>query len=65
MQHNILNWRTNKNSLLTNYLKVALEIILINSHGLKFNEPMKISGYKTLKINYNDRKDDCSAVAVK
>ena len=60
-----MNWQTNKNSLIDNYLKANPDIILINSHGLKSTEQLKIPGYKTYKINYSEALADGSAIAIK
>ena len=65
IQHNVLNWRTNKHSLITYYLQVKPEVILINSHGLKTNESLKIPGYTCYKINSEESINDGSAIAVK
>ncbi len=67
MQHNILNWKTNKSSVMHNFLQVNPEIILINSHGLKDNEPLKIPGYRTYsyKVNSSGEQNDGSAIAIK
>ncbi len=51
MQHNVLNWRSNKESLLTYYLQLSPDIMLINSHGLRYEDSLKIPGYKVHKIN--------------
>ena len=60
-----MHWRTNKNSLTDNYLKTNPDLILINSHGLKSTEPLKIPGYKTYRINYSQTLADGSAIAIK
>ncbi len=65
IQHNVLNWRTNKESLIENYLKVKPDLILINSHGLKNNESLKIPGYKVCKLNYTESVSDGSAIAIR
>ena len=65
VQHNVLSWKSNKNSLIDNYLKVSPDIILINSHGLKSTEHLKIPGFKTYKINYTESHADGSAIAIK
>ena len=65
VQHNVLNWNTNKQSLLTNYLQTKPDIILINSHGLKNTEPLKIPGYKCHKVNSTETIYDGSAIAIK
>ncbi len=65
MQHNVLNWKTNKHSLIPNYVSCNPDIILINSHGLKSNEELKIPGYIVHKINYTESLSDGSAIAVK
>ena len=64
-QHNVMNWKTNKTSLIDNYLKTSPDLILINSHGLKSTEPLKIPGFKTYKINYSESLSDGSAIAIK
>ena len=65
IQHNVLHWKTNKTSLLNNYLSISPEIIAINSHGLKAQDSLKIPGYKTYKINSSQDIADGSAIAVK
>ena len=65
MQHNVLNWKTNKQSLITNFLDTKPDIILLNSHGLKTSEPLKIPGYICHKINTDETVNDGSAIAVK
>ncbi len=65
IQHNILNWKTNKQTLLPNYITNDPDIILLNSHGLKSNEELKIPGYRTYKINYSESLSDGSAVATR
>ncbi len=59
-----MNWRTNKNSLIENYLKTNLDLI-INSHGLKSTEQLKIPGYKTYKTNYSETLADGSPIGIK
>ncbi len=54
IQHNILNWKTNKQTLLPNYIAHDPDIILLNSHGFKPNDELKIPGYRTYKINYSE-----------
>lgn len=60
-----MNWKTNKNSLIDNYLTVSPDLILINSHGLKSNEALKIPWYRIYKLNYTESIADGSAVAIK
>lgn len=45
LQHNVLNWKNRKYNLTNTYLHIQPDIILINSHGLKNNENIKIKGY--------------------
>ncbi len=65
IQNNVLNWKTNKQSLITDYISNNPDIILLNSHGLKSNEELKIPGYRTYKINHSEDLSDGSAIAVK
>ena len=65
IQHNVLNWKTNKQSLLINYKFNNPDIILINSHGLRSYEELKIPGYRIYEINYSEEVSDGSAIVVK
>ncbi len=65
IQHNALNWKTNKASLINYYLRSSPDIIAINSHSLKTKDSLKIPGYKTYKINNSQDIADGSAIAVK
>lgn len=65
IQHNVLHWKNNKESLITNYLETKPDIILTNSHGLKDTDSMKIPGYKCHKINTTQALHDGSAIAIK
>ena len=65
MQHNVANWRTNKNILINTYMTINPDIILINSHGLKSDESLKILGYITHKINASNELNDGCAILVK
>ncbi len=65
IQHDVLNWKTNKHSLIPNYLTHNPDLILINSRGLKSGEDLKIPGYRIYKINYTESISDGSAIAVK
>ena len=42
IQHNVLHWKTNKDSVILHYSQVNPEIILINSHGLRFQRGMVV-----------------------
>ncbi len=64
LQHNVLLWNTSKQSLI-NYPQISPQITLINSHVLKSERFLKISGYKTYKINTSESIADGSAIAVK
>ena len=65
LQHNVRHWRTNKNSLINSYMEFNPHIILINSHGVKDNDTLKIPGYYIHKINSCNEINDGSAIAVK
>lgn len=65
LQHNVLNWRTNKEALILNYTKHNPDILLLNSHGLKTRETLKIPGYHSWKVNYTQENNDGSAILIK
>lgn len=41
------------------------DILLLNSHGLKNSEELKIPGYRVYKINYTENIYDGSAIGIK
>lgn len=65
VQHNVLHWNTRKFNLTQTYLDIAPHIILINSHGLKEQETIKIHGYTTYIINTTQENNDRSAVLIR
>lgn len=65
VQHNVGNWKTNKNNLIQNYRQLNPDITLINSQGLIDGEPLSIQSYTTHKINTTEELSDDSAIAVK
>ena len=65
MQHNALNCNSNNSSLMHNFLLSKPDLILINSHGLKDTQALKILGYKVYKVNSTGEQNDGSAIAIK
>ncbi len=45
IQHSILNSKTNKHTLVTNYITHNLDVISLNSHGLTSHDELKVPGY--------------------
>lgn len=65
LQHNINNWNNNKTTLTSIYKELDPDLILINSHGLKSSENIKIYPYVTYKINTSEERQDGSAILIK
>ncbi len=65
VQHNVLNWRNKKQTLTNVYKELELYIILINSHGLKPEENIKIYIYNTYLINSSEEMQDGSTILVR
>lgn len=65
IQHNVLNWRNRKNELTNTYLNLDPDIIMLQSHGIKTGEPIKIPGYKVIKSNTQEELNDGTAIAIK
>lgn len=65
IQHKEGHWKTNKNNLIQNYRHLDPDTLLLNSHGLKDEETLRIQGYKTHKINRSRDLLDGSAILVK
>lgn len=65
VQHNTLQWSTNKHNLLNVYKEINPDIFLLISHGLKEGENIKIPGYNTYSKNTSNEISDDSAILVK
>lgn len=65
VQHNVLHWNTRKWELTHIYRTLDPDLILVNSHGVRDCESIKISGYTTYKINTSNEHNDGSAILVR
>lgn len=65
LQHNVLHWRERKLHLSNIYWNIDPDIILINSHGLKNNETIRIPQYRIHQKNTANTHTDGTAIAVK
>lgn len=65
VQHNVQHWNTRKNQLSNSYKEINPDIILLNSHGTKNDETIKITNYITYKINTTNERNDGSAILIK
>lgn len=65
IQHNVLHWNNRRISLSNTYRIIDPEIILINSHGIQENTPMKIPGYRVHTKNTLNNASDGTAIAIK
>ena len=65
VQHNVRNWNSYKLTLTNLYKEINPDVILINSHGLKSTENIKIYTYQTYLINSSDELHDGSAILIK
>ena len=65
IQINVRSWSINKNSISNLILTEDADIALINEHGSKSGDTMKIWNYNTYKTNkLNGRNNGC-AIAIK
>lgn len=65
LQHNVLSWGNRKFNLIETYASIDPDIILINSHGLKENENIKIRGFNSYNKNMLNENHDGIAILVK
>ncbi len=65
LQHNVMHWKTNKQSITLNILDVKPDIALLNNHGLKSNESLKLPENIIYKTNTTQEANDRSAIAIK
>ena len=65
VQHNVLNWKTYRIDLINVYNEINPDVILINSHGNKTNEKIKIFNYVTYQSNRLEERNNGCAIAVR
>ena len=66
IQHNVRAWTHNRRNELYNiYRTEDPDLILINSHGRKTEEKIKIFNYTTYQVNYREEANDGAAIAIK
>lgn len=65
VQHNVQHWISNKACLINTYLQNNPDIILINSHGCRKNDSIKIPGYNIYTTNTTNELHNGTAIAIK
>lgn len=65
IQHNVLHWESRKTNLINTYLTINPQIILINGHGLRNYEQIKLPGYITYQLNTSNELHDGLALLIK
>lgn len=65
LQHNVLNWQTQKIKLCSIYQTINPDIILINSHGLKKDDQLKLFNYIVYKRNNSEELNDGVIIGIK
>lgn len=58
IQHNVLHSETRKHNLINTYLDINPHIILINGHGMKQKEHIKVPGFITYQLSSSDELHD-------
>ena len=65
VQHNVAHWKPYRHHLSNTYKEIDPDIILLNSHGVKQQDTLKVYGYITYKINSSNEPNDGSAILIK
>ena len=65
VQHNVLNWKNHRVNLINIYNEIKPDVILLNSHGNKSNEKIKIYNYVTYQSNKLEERNNGCAIAVR
>ena len=65
IQHNVLSWNKHKFALYNTYRHLDPHIILLNSHGCKSDQEIKMFIYNTIKVNKTNTLHDGAAIAVR
>ena len=65
IQHNVLHWKNRKQNLISTYLDLNPDILLINSHSLREDDNIKIKGYNCFSKNIFNELNDGIAILIK
>lgn len=65
LQHNVQHWGTRNNHLINIYREINPDVILLNSHGTKEEDSIRIHNYTTYKVNSTNSVSDGSAILVR
>ena len=65
VQHSVLNWKNHRVNLINIYNEIKPDVILLNSHGNKSNEKIKIYNYVTYQSNKLEERNNGCAIAVR
>ena len=65
LQHNVLSWEGRKLELSNIYRALDPHIILINAHGCRNSQDIKIYNYKVIINNVTNQIHDGAAIAVR
>lgn len=65
IQHSVRDWSANKHAYYYTYQSIDPDIILINEHGVKNGNQIKIFNYNIYQSNKSNEKNDGVAIAVK
>lgn len=66
LQHNVLSWTFHRrNELYNMYRQEDPDVVLINSHGRRNDEKVKLFGYTVYQRNYRNEAHDGVAIAIK
>lgn len=65
LQQNVLFWETRKTELIKVYRNLIPDTIILNSHGVREGNNIKIIGYSAYLINTNNEMHDGSAILIK
>ena len=65
IQHNVFSWNTYKFSLMNIYRQIDPDVILINAHGIKTGQQLKIQHYNVYKTNNLNTHNSGTAIAIK
>lgn len=65
LQHNVAHLKPYRSTLYHTYRTINPDVILLNSHGLKNSETIKLYGYTSYQINTSEERHDGSAILIR
>lgn len=65
LQHSVLHWRERRSALTHYYRWLDPDVILLNSNGVRRDDPLKINSYIVYKKNETNTPSEGTTIAIR